>query len=117
MMEFQMATRYISSNAAANDFEALLLQVDETGDEVVLQIDGEPIARIVPLSIAVRNEIARERFAKFWDPHKAAMLREPNNLTEDEVAELVDREIRVYRAEKAAEARQRGQLSSSSTRS
>jgi len=98
-----MATRYISSNAAAHDFEALLVQVNETGDEVVLQIDGEPVARIVPLSVAVRNVIAREKFGPFWDEHKRWLAENPTDVTEVEEMELIDREIAAYRAEKEAE--------------
>lgn len=98
-----MATKYISSNAAANEFEALFRQVQETGDEVVLQIDGEPVAGIVPLSVGMRNTIARARFGPFWDAHKRWLAENPSDLTDDEEMDLIDREMAAYRAENAAE--------------
>jgi len=98
-----MATRYISPNAAANDLEALLSQVEETGDEVVLQIDREPVARIVPLSVRVRKIIARETFGPAWDEHKRGLAEHPSDLTEDKEMQLIDRGIAAFRAEKAAE--------------
>ena len=102
-----MALRFISSDAAREDFANLLEKARDTGDEVVLKVDGVATAMVAPLNEKVQYEAFREAFGRFWEAQKS-YLREnpPPDLSEDEVMEMaleIQREIRAkIRAEREA---------------
>lgn len=99
-----MMTRLISSDATKAEFDAVLTAAEHADEQVVLEIDGEPVGLVVPMTERARNEVARQLFAQFWDEHKRWMAENPTDLTEDEIMDLVNSEIAAHRAEKAAEA-------------
>ena len=97
-----MALRVVSVEPGATDLATVVREVSSSRDPVVVAVDGFAMAMVVPLSEHDENEVIRQRFARFWDRHKPAMLAEPDDLTEDEVVDLVASEVVAYREEKEA---------------
>ena len=94
-----MALRVVSVDSAAGDLATVVREVSSSRDPIVVAVDGFAMAMVVPLSEHDENEVVRQRFARFWDRHKAAMLAEPDDLTEDEVMDIVASEVAAYREE------------------
>ena len=101
-----MVTRIISLDAAAPEFAELIRQVSETGDKVVIDIGGTPLAKVVPLNHRDDDETFRDAFAGFWNEHKAYMDQNPSGLSEDESMALAIHIVQEVRDERRREIRE-----------
>ena len=99
-----MAVRSLSSDTAREDLDELLRQVRDSGDQVVLTVDGKNAAVLSPLTEQVQQELLRESFGRFWDAHKAYQRENPPpDRSEDEIMEEALEIQRAIRAQIRAE--------------
>jgi prevent-host-death family protein len=95
--------RTVSAMEARRSFGELLDGVRLRNDEVVIERNGKTVAVIVSPDRYEVMDGARSRFWELWDKVQASA--DVSDLTEDEVNELVDKEIREYRASKRRQRR------------
>ncbi len=101
---YSLAIRSLTSEFARQDLDGLLEQVRDSGDKVVLSVDGKPTAMVVPLTGHAQQELLRESFGRFWDAHKAYQRENPPPArSEEEIMEEALEIQREIRAEKEAE--------------
>ena len=105
---YTMAIRSLTSETARQDLGGLLEQVRDSGENVVLSVDGKPTAMVVPLTDQAQQELLRESFGRFWDAHTAYQRENPpEDRSEEEIMDEaleIQREIRAeIHAEKEVE--------------
>lgn len=103
-----MAIRSLTSETARQDLDGLLEQVRDSGENVVLSVDGKPTAMVVPLTDQAQQELLRESFGRFWDAQTAYQRENPpEDRSEEEIMDEaleIQREIRAeIHAEKEVE--------------
>ena len=96
----QVVDKTISVSEAQQDLEAIVLDVAAKNHEVILEIDGEPKAVVIPISLHRQfNEQRRQsRRQALLDKMRAAAERA--NMTEEEAEELIEEAIKAVRNNK-----------------
>jgi len=115
-----MAIRFMPSRTAQSDLDDVLRGVRDSRDHIVLDVDGTPTAKIVPLEYIEQQEALRETFGRFWDEHKAYMLDHPSELSEEEAMDLaveIVHEVREERRRRIRDTARRIQLRDPAIRS
>ena len=95
-----MAIKVITPQAEPSEIKQLLEEINDTEDEVILEVGGQPVGMVVPLTKQAQDEVLRQSFGRFWDIHEAYMERRPEDMDEDELMEWSVKVVKAIRADR-----------------